>query len=173
MDLKQALEDELRLYHFIQLGALRHLITPKSVQAYLKNSGLDLRTVDLQEIVSKALKLFAVLVLLERADTITKYLSNGFSDKDFPILKESDIPNITCVEDKRALLKKQWQVPIVLQRSRNLDLPAEFIRPFLQSECRDHGSFAIVYKVLVANGHLPFSHDSVRAMLRNRGLADD
>ena len=164
MELKQALEDELKLYKFIPLETLDRLITQESVASYLDENPLDRDATYLQQITSIAPKLFAILVLLGRENSIKDYLSKGFCDKNFPILDKSDIPDIGRTEDKQELYKKQWQIPIVLQQSQHLDLPLEFIPPFLEQRYVHHGSFGAVYKVRVANGQLP-QCNSVRAVI--------
>lgn len=83
MDLKQTLEKELGRYGFIRLEALHRLITAESVRAYLNERSLDVGTADLQDITAKSPKLFAILVLLGRGNTIKQYLSKIFMTKIF------------------------------------------------------------------------------------------
>lgn len=161
MDLKQELEQEVKTNKFIQKSALRRLITKESVRTFFHNKDLDLGTVDLQDITSRAPKLFAILVLLGQGEAIKDCLQKGFRDKKFPILKKAHIPNIGRVNEQ-GLYERQWEIPDALPRSGDITFPAEFIRPFLgELDTRpQHGSFGYVYKVRVASGYLE-EHESV------------
>ena len=168
MELKHELEQDLNSYKFIQLSTLRRLITRESVRAHLDCSRPGLCTAQLQDIATKAPRLFALLVLLDRGAAIKECLEENFLDESFPILDKDRIPDIDGV-DKQALYDRQWQIPIVLPRSPHLDLPNEFIAPFLPSNDRRsrHGSFGHVYKERVASGHLE-DHESVRTIILER-----
>lgn len=162
MELKQALEKELKVYKFIRLESLHRLITSTSVASHLREDCPNKEI--LQQIASSAPKLFAILILLEQETAITEYLSKGFCDKDFPILDKAQIPDFVYDENKQALYEKQWCIPIVLHQSQHLDLPTEFKPPFLENSYKNHGSFGSVFKVRVANGHLPH-HNSVSSLI--------
>ena len=161
MELKHELEQDLRNNKFIQLSTLHRLITQESVRAYLDNNRLQLHTAQLQDIANNAPKLFAILVLLDRGGAIKECLKKNFLDKSFPFFDKNGIPNIYGV-DKQALYNRQWQIPI-LPRSPHLDLPHNFIRPFLPDESPQvrNGSFGVVQKVKVASGHLE-NYEAVR-----------
>ena len=170
MELKQALEEELKSCKFIQLGSLHRLITPNSVASHLGKNCPNNEV--LQQIASSAPKLFAILILLQQETAITKYLSKGFCDKDFPILDKAQIPDLKYGEIKQGLYEKQWCIPIVLDQSQHLDLPLEFKAPlFFQNDHKRHGTFGMVSRVRVADGHLPH-HSSVSALVIWRGQTD-
>ena len=170
MEVKHELEQDLESCGFIQLSTLDRSITEESVRAYSDSNRLKLRTAQLQDIATKAPRLFAILVLLDRGGAITECLQKRFFDEEFfdktgKAFGKADIPDIVGV-DKQALYDRQWQIPIVLPRSPHLNLPNEFIPPFLPSKERQprHGSFGFVYKEKVASGHIE-NYESVRIII--------
>ena len=163
MDLKQRLEREIESHKFIQLKALHDLITEESIQAHLNVTKPDTQFADLREITSKSPKLFAILVLLGRECTIVEYHSRDFYDRSFPVLKPADIPDIGYPADQQGIYIRQWHIPIVLKRSPHLNLPFEFVPPILEKCDVRNGSFGYVYKVRMADGHVP-QYKSVRAI---------
>ena len=165
MQIKHGLEQDLGSCKFIQLSTLHRLITRESVRAHLDCNRLGLGTAQLQDIATKACRLFAILVLLDRGAAIKECLEKNFLDGRFPVYDKDDIPDIDGV-DKQALYDRQWQIPIVLPRSPHLNLPDKFIAPFLPSDERQprHGSFGFVFKERVASGHLEH-HESVRTII--------
>ncbi|KAL9610884.1 MAG: hypothetical protein Q9167_004425 [Letrouitia subvulpina] len=166
MDLRRALQKETRSevlkshYKFISLEALDRLVTLPNVRSHLAACRVPIRTEELQKIVSRSRKLFAILVLIGQETAIKECLLKGFCDRNFPIGHIAEIPEIGSDHTKRALHSRQWRIPIVLQRSQHLVLPSGFIPPFLDRDYRANGAFGVVYKVYVAKGHLTHHHDS-------------
>lgn len=160
MNLKHELESEIVKYGFVQSSALNSLITEDSVRAYFRKKHLC--AADIQGITSKAPRLFALLVLLGRGNAIEKCLSSDFVDEIFPLLDTASVPNI-CHINKQELYTRQWQIPIILPRARHLDLPHDFIPPFLEEKQISHGTFGFVSRVKLASGHLT-GYDSVRLL---------
>ena len=166
MDLKKALEKQLKSdehkadYRFIHVEALQRLINQESVRKYLRGNGVDPTVEDTDRIVRHSPKLFAILVLCDRGRAIQSYLSKGFCDENFPVYDKTAIPDVGYPRDQESIYVRQWQIPIVLPRSQHLELPKEFIPPFLEQQARTHGHFGWVYKVKLAKGHLE-NYDSV------------
>ena len=166
-DFKRVLEDELKTRDFVSLEALDRCLT--SAQAAKHSHTNRPTTALLDQIVFRARKLFALLVLLGYEHAIEQCLSKGFSDDKFPVWDKSQIPYVGIPHFQQELYRKQWCVPIVLHQDSHLDLPLEFVPPFLEIRYGiDGGGFGVIHKVRVAKGHLP-QFDSVRiSHLRKR-----
>ena len=106
MDLKQQLEQALKTskFEFIQLSTLDDLITEDNVRKFSTKTHLSLDATKLQEITTKARRLFSILVLLDQGSAIKDCLRENFCDDSFPILNTAKIPE--CV-DKDALYDYQ------------------------------------------------------------------
>lgn len=160
MDLKKVLEDELKYRTYISLETLERCITLDYVAGHLQAK----RPIS-DAIVSRAPKLFAILLLLGHEHAIEQYLSNGFCDENFPIRDKSQIPAIGRTDLRQKLYDKQWCIPVVLDPDIHLDLPLEFVPPLIiDPNWFEHGSFGIIRSVRVAKGHLP-RYDSVRNLI--------
>ena len=163
MDLKERLE-KAKTPGFIPLKALHRLIDAKSVRDYLSSKNVKISQAGSEEISSKAPRLFAIHVLLDRGWVVQEYLSKGFGDKDLPFFKISDIPEIGIAAYRSNLYRKQWDIPTVLQPVEHRNFPTGFIPPITNEDkqLKDRGGmFGHVYKVRVADGHLA-GHSTVR-----------
>ena len=156
MDLKHELERASKR-EVISLGALHDIINEETVEAYFLHNGTPLRPANLHEIVSKAPRLFAIHVLLNRGCDVMKYLSRGLSDKDLPFLEMPECPEFGSPQEQRSLHQRQWQIASTLDPSEHRAFPAQFKPPFaFKASCpKDRGAFGHVYQVRMADGHLP------------------
>lgn len=161
MLLREELDQELLRYNFISLSALHKLVHAASIQSCLFESGVTVQPNVLEEITSRSPKLFALLTLQGREYSIEDYHLTGFHDDNFPLLKEEDVPHVGSRDERLSIYRAQWKIPIVLEKSRHLDLPPEFVPPFLEERTVGHGAFGFVSRVRVADGHLP-GYSSVR-----------
>lgn len=143
---------------FITVKDLEELITLASVQPLLSwNSPTPVRTSDLDalaRLLPRARKLIAVLVLRQLEGRILDLVvASGTSDDVFPIEAWNDVPLLEA-DEQSMVREEQWVVPPILRREEHIRLPRGAILPFLSKESVNHGSFGIVYKVKVADGHL-------------------
>ena len=106
-------------------------------------------------ILSKAKKLFTVLLYLDRLSLLEAFFVIDLYDDVFPI-QETDkrLLGIGTLEDRREICKAQWIVPPVLDPHNHFHFPQNFISPFLDEEKIGSGTFGNVYKVKPATGHL-------------------
>jgi hypothetical protein len=153
MSLRQRLIEEKEKKGFISIPKLEELVTLSSVQQFL--STLPPAPPELlQKIVPGSRKLFAVLVLAELEKSILDIIIvRGIADDVFPAYDSDAIP-LGSSDERRRFLKEQWAIPPILGRERHLEFPSGTILPFLQKKFVDHGTFGVVYKVRVAEGHL-------------------
>lgn len=102
----------------------------------------------------RARKLVAVLVLgrLER-HVLDLIVSRRTTDEVFPIEDWQVIPPLDT-DERGQVRREQWSVPPVLGREEHIQFPRGAVLPFLSKESVSHGSFGIVYKVKIADGHL-------------------
>ena len=165
MSLRELLEKEINCHNFILLDSLHRLINESNVLKCLHYYDIHLQPDNIQEIIARAPKLFALLVLLGGESRISDYLFKGFGDNCFPILSEEDVPDVGNGQRRQDLYRIQWNIPIILDKSRHLNLPVHFIPPFLDECLVNHGSFGYISKVRVADYHLP-GYPSVRFLIR-------
>jgi len=157
MSLQERLVERKRL-GFISVKVLEELITPSSVQQLLsQDASVPVHQVD-QDYVVKALprarKLIAVLVLTGLEQHILEIISERrMTDDIFPIDNWWTFPSLAA-EDAKCVYSEQWTIPPVLKRGKHLQFPEGVILPFLSKRCVSYGSFGIVYRVEIADGHL-------------------
>ncbi|RYP42656.1 hypothetical protein DL767_000025 [Monosporascus sp. MG133] len=143
---------------FITVRDLEELITPSAVQQLLSHNNVVPVSQADQDALARALprarKLVAILVLgqLER-HILDVIVAHSTTDGVFPIEDWQVVPPLNADESRR-VCREQWAVPPVLRREEHLQLPRGATLPFSSKESVNHGSFGIVYKVKVADGHL-------------------
>jgi hypothetical protein len=153
MSLRQGLIEEKEKKGFISITKLEELVTLSSVQQSLSTPPVPPEL--LQKIVSGSRKLFAVLVLAELEKSILDIIIvRGITDDVFPAYGSDAIPPLESSEERRRFLKEQWAIPPILGGKRHLEFPSGTVLPFLQKKYVDHGTFGVVYKLRVAEGHL-------------------
>ena len=145
------LQDIINTNNQISLEELRALLTPDFVHECLKSSGIT-STSDLVDfIITKASKLFAVLVLIERVDSLTTLVESGWDDGVWP-LSEAEIPQFDDIQKRQEFIEKQWLIPPVFTKERHMELPGDAPLP-LRKEYIGNGSFGVVWKVKFFPGH--------------------
>ncbi len=159
MSLQQRLFDEKEKRGFISITKLEELVTLNSVEQFLRNYYTEFSTtipLELHEkIVPSARKLFTVLVLARLEKFILQFLVvRGITDTIFPASDVDDVLSLGSTEERRRFLKEQWTVPPILSAERHFEFPLGMILPFLEKKYVDNGSFGVIYKVKVAEGHL-------------------
>lgn len=167
MDLKHELE-RAKEKGFIPLEAVHRIINAKTLEAYFRDNGIPLRPLESHEILSKAPRLFAIHVLLDRGCDVQKYLSRGYGDRNLAFLEMPDDPELGSFRDKKSLYDRQWQVPAPLIPEEHKTFPVGYIAPLIYADTQpiDNGSFGYVYEVRVADGHLPGYTPVGSALLR-------
>lgn len=148
---------------FISISALEQLITPDSVEQCLRVcSDLDGQPVDpaiVPDIVSKAPKLFSILVLLQCEYLVTKLIAEGVFDSIFPILYEDDVskrlpPELLPSRFRGPLFRQQRDFPLAFKARDHMEIPQNYTVPFLKKNIVNNGTFGVIYDVEVAEGHL-------------------
>jgi len=154
MDLRPRLLNEKKKLRFISIAALTRLITESSVAAHLAFRGIQHQRSGVSAIVSTAPKLFAILIILKLEHHILDFVRGGKTDDMFPI-SEADIPAFETEKHRQEFFLEQWTIPPRFDRKRHLEFPRNAKPPFLEKERSNNGTFGIIYKVKVADGHLP------------------
>lgn len=153
MSLRQKLVEEKEKRKFISVAKLEELVTLSSIQEFLPTSPVPQE--ELRKIVPSARKLIAVLVLAELEHYILDFIiDRRITDNVFSAGDSNAIIFLESSEERRRFLKEQWTVPPVLGGEKHLGFPLGTVLPFLQTKYVDHGTFGIVYKVRIAEGHL-------------------
>lgn len=126
-----------------------------SREIYVENYLID-------QIVSVAPRVFAILVLARLAHHTKYFVDEGLGDESLP-MDEAAMPDFKTTDGKLNFIRIQQKLPPVFEKSKHLELPDGTILPFLDQSYSDNGSFGMIYKVTVAEGCLPGS-GSVRAI---------
>jgi len=163
MDLRQLLLEEKKRMGFISVARLVELVTAESVAARLAFRGFHNDSPAVSAIVSTARKLFAILVLLELEHQAPALIRSGKSDSMFPI-DETDIPPFETQHHLQAFFSEQWIIPPRFDRDKHLEFSGATVLPFLEKERANNGTFGVLYKVRLADGHLD-GYSSVLQML--------
>ena len=166
MALRQSLLQEKQQHRFISFAALAKLINETSVGDSLLSRNIQLISPIVSTIVSKAPKLFAILVLLELEHRIPDLINKGTTDDVFPI-RQVNFPGFEDDKNLQDVCREQWIVPPKLDDAAHLELPRDARLPFTEKDFSNNGTFGIIYKVKVADGHLS-ANSSVRVALRER-----
>lgn len=144
--------------NFVSLESLRQLFTPQFVGTCLESSGMPPTQDLVNAIITKAPKLFAVLLLIENENYIKPLLKHGLDDDAWPLL-ETEVPEFENVQKREQFYKAQWLIPPVLTNKRHLNLPGDAPLPFVQKFFGGNGSFGVIWKVKVSPGHLQAQHE--------------
>lgn len=167
MDLRKRLEDELRRnsnyngHAYFPAGSLAALITRQNIYKALGDIDEEL----VGRILCDASRVFAILVLIERKYHIFDFLDRRLCDDLLPIGK-FDLPDFGAEDDRDKFYRLQFHFPPIFERHRHLELLEQMVLPFLRYSIIDNGSFGYVYKVKVAQGHLPGSQNVWSLILR-------
>ena len=145
---------------FVSFESLRELITATTVEARLNARGIVYPPETIHTIVSKAPKLFAILVLTEQEHHIFYLLGNDINDDRFPMLG-AEVPEFESLQQRESFYWMQWKFSLVLKKEKHLELPGGVPLPFTLDKAEGFGAFGVVSKVKILPGHLP-EHKSVR-----------
>lgn len=140
-------------YGFIPICKLRELVTQTTVENHLEWKGVKLSTPLNSTTIARSRKLIAILILLGLEIHIENVIGLGNSDEIFPV-KQANISFLDNDDDKYRFCLAQWTVPLAFSSEQHMELPREASLPFLSKTRINHGTFGIVYKVRVADGHL-------------------
>ena len=140
-------------------ATVKKLMTHERVSGWVKNHPLhqrsDTQTQDedlLDRIMENSRLLFAMLILAELEHLTSTLLSNGVSDDSFPEI-ECSFSGLSHDEQRR-LDENRHLIGPVLSKRRHLQLSQETVLPFTRRESIKHGSFGLVFRAEVADGHL-------------------
>jgi hypothetical protein len=154
------LQDHLQRFHFISIADIQSLITQERVDEVLRSHGLNPPKDAVDYIVSAGPRIFATLVLIEEVRHIRHFFGEDLWDDQLP-LEEASIPDFGNNDSKLKFMSVQRKFPPVFNKSKHLELSDDTVLPFTKRSYLDSGSFGMVEKVTVAEGHLP-EHASVR-----------
>lgn len=164
MSLRQQLNTQLNKEGFISVSTLKQLITETSVEKRLRIRALPAQTQVISAIVSKASKLFSILVLIECDYHIAGLIADGITDNIFPIAEEDKVTYFEVDQSRQDFFKLQRQFPPVFETETHMDWPENTKLPFLEKTWMNSGAFGLIYRVRVADGHLT-GHQSVSIAL--------
>jgi hypothetical protein len=154
MDLRRCLQDHLKRCRFISITDVSSLITHERVREIVQSRGLIVENDMVEYIVFASPRIFAILVLIEGVHHIRDFLDKGLSDDKLP-LEETSIPDFENNDGKLKFISIQRKFPPVFEKQKHLELPYDTVLPFIEQTYLDNGSFGMVEKVRVAEGHLP------------------
>lgn len=137
---------------FISVSALKKLVTEESVKQCLRSHSHSADVIS--TIVSTAPKLFSILVLLECETTIFGLIADHISDSIFPIHKDIDVPTPVPLESRQAFFEYQYDYPPVFETRFHMDIFQNTKLPFMDRSYLNNGTFGMIYKLRVADGHL-------------------
>lgn len=140
-------------YGFIPIYKLRELVTQTTVEHHLEWKGIKFSKLLNSTIIARSRKLIAILILLNLEIHIENVIGLGICDEIFPV-KQGNISFLKDDDNKYHFYLAQWAVPLAFSPEHHMELPREASLPFLSKTRINHGTFGIVYKVRVADGHL-------------------
>jgi hypothetical protein len=153
MALRDLLVETKTKYGFISICKIRDLITQTTVEHHLELKNIEHSNSLKSTIIARSRKLIGILILLDLEIHIEDILGMGICDEIFPV-KQGNIFFLENDDDKYRFYLEQWAVPLAFSPEHHMNLPREAILPFLSKTRVNHGTFGIVYKVRVADGHL-------------------
>jgi hypothetical protein len=142
---------------FVPISEARKLVTVEAVRSHLQ-LGREEAPTWLEERLPCSLKLVTILILIGGETYVQQFLKQGMSDKIFPVKRE-EVPNFKDIDHENRFYDKQHIVPPIFRSSEQLTLSKSAILPFEldESESRN-GSFGIVWRYRVPNGHIENFH---------------
>jgi len=153
MDLRHELLGVKEKYGFIPISEIRKLVTKEAVRSHLKSNYEEGSTWPESQI-SLSLKLITILILIGEETCLEQFLKQNISDEIFPVA-ESKVPVFQDTNKKHRFFVEQDIVPPIFRPSEQLCLPRTTTLPFISSQERiGSGSFGIVKRVKIANGHI-------------------
>ena len=158
MSLQEELGKQKREIGFVPVAALDTLVTLDSVQQLVSDRlpqwsahhGFER---SLARALPRARKLIAVLVLSGLEEHIPYFVSQGISDDVFRIQDMRMFAHLD-VQARARIRKEQWTVPPILSAREHFYFQDGTILPFSEMKVVNHGSYGIVHKIKVAEGHL-------------------
>jgi hypothetical protein len=161
---------------FLPLDALEKLITKTNVEAELgvtngawanltrRGNSSDL----FNTVIDQAKKVFATLVLLEKAPAIHSLLDEGLTDKDLPLVRDTDYGHLKSRDHETqfpfggwrhasltSFLQKQWNflAPVLDAKGELIKLDQTCALPFTKSGYIGHGAAGFVYWATLHKAH--------------------
>jgi hypothetical protein len=138
---------------YISSEVLRRLLTPQLVGNSLNGAGINATQDLVDAILTRAPRLFSVLLLIDRVNRITTLLESGWDDGRWP-LSEVKVPEFDCDQKRQEFFQTQWLLPPIFTREKHLEFPGDAPLPLLKKDIGGNGSFGVIWKVKIAGGHL-------------------
>jgi len=153
MDLRHKLLGVKERYGFISISEIRKLVTEEAVRSHLKSNYKEGSTWPKSQF-SLSLKLITILILIGEEACLEQFLKQNISDDIFPVA-EIKVPVFQDTNKKHRFFVEQDTVPPIFRPYEQLYLSRTTTLPFISSKERiGSGSFGIVKRVTVANGHI-------------------
>lgn len=152
-NLRESLEREKEKYNHISIGVLQRLVTESSVRECLSSAKIPLGSDLVSRIVSHCPKMFAILVLLQMEHYMTNPWIQNLSDSIFSVAPD-EVPPFGSENIRAGFYEAQWCIPPRIDVKRHLKFPRNTILPFVRNGDQRNGSWGLVDKVTMLEGHL-------------------
>jgi len=140
---------------FIPYKNLRTILDRESVARRLTECGVPAENRDetLELVLTKAIKVFGILVQVEQESLVVDFISNDILDEKLPLSAEL----VEEIKVDARFLELQWEyvAPIFTKRSVTVKLKDRHILPFLEDQKLDgaHGGYANAFRVSLDPQH--------------------
>lgn len=150
---------------FVPEGALDDVITTENIRLTLRDSNAprDREVECIRWIEQGGKKTFAILVLIQRARNIVKFiereqLQSDSLDSKLPYGSKADVEKFLLKSDAEDFFERQWEFvsPIFRHKACHRSLHGRTILPFLETKILGGGSFGTIYLETLHRNHSPF-----------------
>ena len=157
---RPALIENYKKQRFFCKAAVDNLLTRETISTWIKTHPLHRESsteahkeVTIDGIINNARLLFAILVATELESFTSTLLAKGQSDKSLPSI-DYECLNMSS-EERQRLMESCKKFSPILRRNTHVTFSLETVLPFTQREPTDkRGTFGLIYRVEVADGHL-------------------
>ncbi|KAI1178096.1 kinase-like protein [Nemania sp. FL0916] len=130
--------------------AIQDALAESSIPSYRREETLD-------RIFPNAIRIFAIVLLLDKPDKLTNFIeSDQLHDAKLPLTLDVLIRDIHLAEEiAKDFEEKQWELiaPIFRRGTHHLRLSDSSVLPFVQNTLIEKGAFGTVYEVVIDPDH--------------------
>ncbi len=161
---------------FLPLDALETLVNKKTVKTELEfNEGVEASLTRretsadlLNKVTKQAKRVFATLVLIDKAAAIYRLLEEGLTDEHLPLVCDSDYDHLSSHDHETKFpfaglrhasltnfLQKQWVflAPVLNTTGQLIEVSRDCALPFTESDVIGHGAAGIVHWAKLHKAH--------------------